>query len=139
DLLVGDDSAHEQNIRPGIVKLIGEPSIWRSIEVRKVRYYRQHGGPWKTYGFQILPVQFLSTQWQVAPVHVLPHFAPPVKAFTGERPAYADKVLRRGNVVIDQSHSIWERERGTGSLRAKRKMVEQELVGTTEVDQLPIV
>jgi hypothetical protein len=70
DLLVGNDSAHEQNVRPGIVELAGKPSVRLAIEVRKVRHDRQHPGPWKAKLIQVLPVEFRIAQRQVAPIHV---------------------------------------------------------------------
>ena len=139
DLLVGDDSADEQDVRPLIVELAGEPPVRRAIEVREIRHDRQHGGPWKAKLLEILPVEFRIAQRQVAPIHVRPQLPPTAETLPRKRPVDADEVLRRRDVVIDERHPIGQRECGPRRLGAERKVMEQQVVGMAEVDQLAVV
>src|SRR5262245_62149647 len=124
DLLVGNDSPHEQNVRPGIVELAGEPSVWLTIEVRKVGHDRQHRGPWKAQLLQVLPVEFRIAQRQVATIHVGPQFPPPAETLPSKRPVDANEILGRSDVVIDERHPVGQRECRPRSLGAQRKVVE---------------
>ena len=49
------------------------------------------------------------------------------------------KILRRRDVVVDERHPVRQRERRPRRLRAEREMVEQQVVGMADVDELPVV
>ena len=52
---------------------------------------------------------------------------------------HADEILRRRDVVVNERHPVGQREGGARRLGAERKMMEQQVVGMAEIDQLAIV
>ena len=57
DLLVGDDPADKQDIGPVIVELRGDERIRGEIEVPEPGHDREHGGPRKAEGIEVLAVE----------------------------------------------------------------------------------
>src|SRR5262245_17891022 len=65
DLLVADDPADKQDVRPVVVELPCNKPVCGIVEMRQVRYDRQHPGPRKSQRLEILPIEFRIAEREV--------------------------------------------------------------------------
>src|SRR5260370_36827382 len=88
---------------------------------------------------QILPVELRVAEREGRARRIGLQLSAAAKALAGERPVDTDEVLRRRDVVVDERHAVGQRKRGARSARPEREMMQQQIVGMAEVDELAVV
>ena len=140
DLLVGDHAADKQDVRPVVVELIARrtSSAGRS-RCEKSGTTGSTAVRGKPERLEILAVELGVAEREIAAIGVRPQLAPAAKALARQRAMDADEILRRRDVVVDERHPIRQRERRARRLRAEREVMEQQVVGMADVDELAVV
>src|SRR5262245_32020874 len=106
NFLVADDPPDKQDVRPVVVELAGNKPVCGIVEMRQVRYDRQHLCPWKSQRLEILTVEFRIAEGEIAAFDVGVNLAPAAEALARQRAMYGREVLGRRDVVVNERHPI---------------------------------
>ncbi len=87
--------------------------------MREVRHDRQDCGARKPERFEILTIELGIAQGEIAAVRVRAKLAAAAKTLPRQRAVYADEILGRRDVVIDERHPVGQAKRRSRRLRAE--------------------
>ena len=139
DSLVRNHPPDKKDVGPVVVELLGHEALGLVVEVREVGHDGEDGRSREAQRFEIATVEGGVAKCQIAAAGIGPELASSPEALPRERAVDADEVLGRRDVVVDERHPIGQRIGRSRRLGPEREVVEEQVVGTARVDQLPIV